>query len=425
MRRILLAAMGTLLLGVWAFAELGDTLAPPLSHPAIGYFNYVKRPLRDPVSVLSRKIEQGAVTLRFDERAGYLRSVLGALDVPIESQVVVFSRTSMQLERIEPKNPRTIFFNDSVAVAWVRGGFIELASVEPEQGVIFYMLSQDRNTKPRFVRRDDCLRCHISEVSLGVPGMMIRSRYTAADGNPRLVLGGYATDHRSPFDERWGGWYVTGSVGQARHMGNAIVSDDDRPESMITEQTLRRTSLDKDFDTEAYLSPYSDVVALMVFNHQMRMINLITRLGWETRAALHDRRRDLEARLRSSARELVDYLLFVDEAPLAGKVRGVSGFAERFAARGPFDAAGRSLRQFDLEGRLLRYPASYMIYTEAFDSLPAQAKAAVYTRMWQVLSGEERSPKYARLTLRDRQNVVEILRKTKPGLPQYFQPLVQ
>ena len=425
MRRLCLGAAGTLLLGVWAFAELGDTLAPPPSHPAIGYFNYVKRPLRDPVSVLSRKLKQGTVSLRFDERAGYLRSVLDALDVPIESQMAVFSKTSQQLERIDPKNPRTIFFNDSVAVAWVRGGFIELASLEPEQGVIFYMLAQDRNARPEFVRRDDCLRCHLSEVTLGVPGMMIRSRYTAADGNPRLVLGGYATDHRSPLDERWGGWYVTGSAGQARHMGNAIVSDDEHPESMISEQTLHRTSLEKYFETGAYLSPYSDVAALMVFNHQMRMINLITRLGWETRAALHDRRRDLDAQLRSSALELVDYLLFVDEAPLAGKVQAVSGFAERFAARGPFDAAGRSLRALDLEKRLFRYPASYMIYSEGFDSLPAQARTAVYERMWQVLSGEETGARYARLRLRDRQNVVEILRQTKPGLPPYFQPVVR
>jgi len=400
-----------------------DSLAPPPDHPAIGYFDYV-RPLRDPVSVLNRKIQQGTAQLRFEERAGYLRSVLRALDVPLESQIAVFSKTSLQTERIEPANPRTIFFNDSVAVAWVRGGFIELASVEPEQGVIFYMLEQHPAAKPEFIRRDDCLRCHISEISLSVPGMMIRSRYTAPDGMQRLVFGGYTTDHRSPLEERWGGWYVTGSAGSARHMGNAMVVDEEHPEAMVTPQTLHSASLEGEFDTGAYLSPYSDIAALMVFNHQMHMTNLLTRMGWEIRAALHDKRKPAGL-LRDGAKELVDYLLFVEEAPLAGTIRGTSGFAEKFAARGPSDSKGRSLRQLDLEKRLLRYPCSYMIYSDAFDSLPEPARAAIYGRLWQILSGEEKDAKYARLSPSDRKAIVEILRETKKGLPEYFQTAVR
>jgi hypothetical protein len=397
-----------------------DFLAPSTDHPAIGYFADSRRLLRDPVSALNRKIQQGTAQLRFEDRAGYLRSVLAALDVPVESQIAVFSKTSLQTERIEPKNPRTIFFNDSVAVAWVRGGFIELASVEPEQGVIFYMLAQRQAAKPEFIRRDECLRCHISEISLGVPGMMIRSRYTAPDGMQRLVLGGYTTDHRSPLEERWGGWYVTGSAGSAHHMGNAMIVDEEHPEAMVTPQTLRANSLEGKFDTGAYLSPYSDIAALMVFNHQMHMTNLLTRMGWEVRAAMHDKR-DIAGLLRDGASELVDYLFFVDEAPLAGKIRGTSGFTEKFAAaRGPADSKGRSLRQLDLEKRLLRYPCSYMIYSEQFDSLPEQARAAIYQRMWQILSGQEKDPKYARLSLADRRAIVEILRETKKALPEYF-----
>ena len=397
-----------------------DSLAPSPDHPAIGYFGDSRRPLRDPVSALNRKIQQGATQLRFEDRAGYLRSVLRALDVPVESQIAVFSKTSLQAERIEPKNPRTIFFNDSVAVAWVRGGFMELASVEPEQGVIFYLLEQRPAAKPEFIRRDECLRCHISEISLGVPGMMIRSRYTAPDGMQRLVLGGYTTDHRSPLEERWGGWYVTGSAGTARHMGNAMVVDEEHPEAMVTPQTLHANSLEGSFDTSAYLSPYSDIAALMVFNHQMHMTNLFTRMGWEVRAAMHDKR-DIAGLLRDGASELVDYLFFVDEAPLAGKIRGASGFAEKFASRGPADSKGRSLRQLDLEKRLLRYPSSYMIYTDAFDSLPQPARAAIYQRMWQILSGQEKDPKYARLSPADRKAIAEILRETKNGLPEYWQ----
>ena len=179
---------------------------------------------------------------------------------------------------------------------------------------------------------------------------------------------------------------------------------------------------------------YVGIVALMVFEHQMRMINLITRIGWETRVALSAERlnprtgaapdrRDLPQNLREGISEFVDYLLFIDEAPLAGKVEGTSGFTAKFAARSPRDGKGRSLRQFDLERRLMRYPCSYMIHAEAFDGLPAAAKDAIYTRMWQVLSGEERDARYSRLTIPDRRAIVEILLDTKKDLPAWFKPL--
>lgn len=174
------------------------------------------------------------------------------------------------------------------------------------------------------------------------------------------------------------------------------------------------------FDTDRYLAPYSDVAALMVFAHQARMMNLMTRVGWEVRVAEADHRPDLEALLRTSAAELVDYLLFVDEAPLPGALRGTSGFSERFAALGPRDGRGRSLRQLDLQTRLLRYPCSYMIYAPAFDGLPASVRNAIYQRMWEILSGEDHAPKYARMTAADRRAVIEILRETKADLPAPF-----
>jgi len=410
------------------FGELGDKLSPSLDHPTIEYFNYLKHPPNDVVADLKRRVEDGKVQLKFDGEKGYLPAVLQALNVSVESQMAVFSKTSLQSERIEPRNPRTIFFNDAVSVAWVHGGFIELAAQDPEQGAIFYSLEQQFAAQPNFTRRDDCLQCHRSDISLGVPGMILRSLYTMPDGRPKLILGGNITDHRSPFEERWGGWYVTGTMARGRHMGNAMLTDAEHPESMITPQTLRLKSLQGKFDTNAYLSPYSDIAALLVFDHQMYMTNLITRVGWETRIALYEGARPnraLNELLRESANELVDYLLFIDEAPLPGPVHGTSGFAEKFAGQGPWDSRGRSLRQLDLQRRLLRYPCSYMIYTKAFDSLPEQARNAIYQRMWQVLSGAEKSNRYARLSLADRQAIVEILRDTKKGLPSYFQWVAQ
>jgi hypothetical protein len=393
-----------------AYTKLDDRISPPLDHPAIEYFNYLKHPAQDPVARLKQQVEDGKVQLQFDASKGYLPSVLEALHVPVESQLSVFSKTSMQIAYIEPSNPRTIFFNDSVAVAWVRGGFMELAALDPTEGVHFYTLEQQRpphtGFQPSFNRRDDCLRCHRSEESVGVPGYIVRSFFTLPDGRPELILGGFTTDHRSPFEERWGGWYVNGSIEHAHHMGNAVLADPDNANSFITPRNPGFGS---------------DVVALLVFDHQMHMANLITRVGWEARCALYDKmpQRQFDALLRESANELVDYLLFIDEVPLPGPVRTAGAFAEIFGAQGPRDSRGRSLRDLDLKTRLFRYPCSYMIYSAAFDRLPAQAKAAIYTRMWRILSGQARDPRYARLSAADRTTIIQILHETKPDLARW------
>ena len=389
-------------------------------HPAI---EYARHATTDPVARLNDRLDTGASRLTFDDRSGYLRSVLQALDVPIDSQSLVFSKTGVQAARTSPTNPRALYFNDAVVVGYIRGApLLELAAHDPRQGVVFYTLDQIGRGRTSFTRRDGCLTCHLSLNSLNVPGMLVRSQFTAADGRSMRQLGQHVIDHRSPVEQRWGGYYVTGTHGPMRHMGNATVIDRDKPEAMITDATLNLKSLEGKVDTSGYASAASDIVALLIFDHQMRMMNLLTRLGWEVRVAEYEHRLDLtRAPQRDAVNELVDYLLFVDEAPLRGRVVGVSRFAEQFSAQGPRDRKGRSLRQLDLEHRLLRYPCSYMIYAAAFENLPNAAKLAVYRRMWDILSGKEKDPKYVRPSAADRRAIVEILRATKPDLPAYFQ----
>ena len=418
-----------------AFADFSRAPAINYDHPAIQYTNHT---LNDPGYQLNLKLQRGEVHLKYEPVQGYLRSVLDALDVPVESQMVVFSKTSFQAERISPTNPRSLFFNDSVVVGWVRGGsIIEFAAEDPRQGMIFYILSQKLTDPPRLSRDVNCLNCHVSNSSLGVPGTLMRSVFPGADGAPIRALGDYLTDDRSPLAQRWGGWYVPGATGSIPHLGNSVFDKAGTREPLLANQSPDLKSLQSKFDTTAYLTPYSDVVALMVFEHEMHMMNLFTRVGWEVRMAQY---RDDEADssqvtsspsaatnriLRDTSRELVDYMLFVDEAPLTSKIQGTSGFAEKFSSEGPRDSQGRSLRQFDLEHRLMRYPCSYMIYSDAFDALPDEAKDAVYERMWKILSGEEKEKRYARLTLADRQAIVEILRDTKRRLPAYFQGVIR
>jgi hypothetical protein len=406
----LLVSAGLLAAFAAACADLGGMFSGGLQHPAIQYYT---RPLTDPVAELNRKIQSGEVRLKFDGSQGYLRALLDALNIPVESQLVVFSKTSLLARLITPQHPRTIFFNDSVVLTWIPGEpFVEFAAEDPRQGVIFYTLNDKPADKPKVNRHSsDCLMCHYSLSSLGVPGMLVRSVLSSDNGTPLSPLADSSTDHRSPFAERWGGWYVTGKSVPEGHRGNVRVRIENQSGSAVMSSASALQSLEGRLDSKAYPTPYSDVVALMVFEHQMHMMNLFTRVAWEARAG----------RLQADAvNELVDYLLFVDEWPIKERIEGNSGFAGKFSAQGPRDSRGRSLRQFDLERRLMRYPCSYMIYTPAFDGLPDGLKAAVYQRMWRILSGQEQSSKYSTLTSADRQTVVEILRETKPGLPDYF-----
>ena len=394
-------------------------------HPAIAYST---GPVDNVIADLNRQIRDGIVRLEPEGPSGYLRSVLNALEISVESQVAVYSQTSFQATLISSKNPRAIYFTDSVAVAWVRGGdILEVAAQDRQQGVVFYMLAQTPTDTPQFTRNDGCLACHLSWDTLGVPGLQVLS-VAPLSSDPTAYAGGYVTDHRSPLERRWGGWYVTGRLGSVSHMGNIEVADVDDPPESSAAAAPQLELLTTRLNVDGYLSPHSDVVALMVLEHQAQMTNLITRLGWEARRVMFREAADpaaFDELIAEAAAELVDYLLFVDEPPLTAPVTGSSGFADQFAARAPRDRRGRSLREFDLEHRLFRYPCSYMIYTEAFDALPRIAKSAVYERMWEVLSGRAADEPYTRLTRADRRAIVEILRDTKPGLPAYYQTVSQ
>jgi len=403
-----------LALTVRAARPQDDDFLDVIDHPAIGYRTVAPG---DRVAQLASRLAAGAASLEYDTATGYLPALLRALDIPVSSQLALFSKTSLQAPAISPQNPRAIYFNDSVTVAWPRGGFIEIAAQDPRQGVMFYMLPQQPLAPPTIIRRNECLSCHHSYDTRGVPGLMARSVITGPRGESMPFLGNYLVDDRTPLDERWAGWFVTGSSGTARHLGNQTPPATRDLETKIVAQTTTVSAFPDAL--RGYPSTQSDIAAHLVFDHQIRVMNLLTRTGWTVRLAESDAR-DARAAATRAARELVDALLFVDEAALPAGIAGDNEFAATFAARGPADRRGRSLRALDLRARLMRYPCSFMIYSDAFDALPPAALDAVYRRMWSILSGEEKETRYARLTPADRRAVVEILQDTKKGLPEYF-----
>jgi len=383
------------------------------NHPAIAY---ATAPVSDPVALLNQRLKRGEVTLEKNEQSGYLPSVLSALGVSVDSQVLVFSKTSFQAPRINPTNPRAIYFNDSVAVGWVRGGpVLEFVAQDAKQGSIFYTFEQSPSGIPQFERNDTCVMCHVSDATQYVPGLFVGSVFPSVNGTT-MYGPAYTTDHRSPFELRWGGWFVTGTHQATRHMGNAVATDPTDLGAMITPESVHTTSLNGRFDMTGYLSPYSDIVALMVLEHQAQMLNLVTRVGWESRVGADVSQRTFGA----AVEEFVDYLLFVDESPIPGPLSGPTPFAKRFNESGPRDSRGRSLRDLDLTSRLLKYPCSYLIYSEPFDALPEAAKAAIYLRLWDVLNGRTTDKRYGVLSADDRTAIIEILRDTKKDLPSYW-----
>lgn len=427
----LAATITALWLGAASLAvQRNDAFPESRHHPAL---KYGSTPPSDAIAQLNARLEKGEATLAFEPGGrGYLKAVLVALGIDASSQTLVYSGTSLQASYISAANPRAVYFNDNVSVAWIRGApLLEIAAQDPKLGTVFYQLAQTDGPSPRGSRMETCLSCHLSWDTRAVPGVFVLTTFPRK--SDRDYANGGVSDHREPLGRRYGGWYVTGDKVPTRHMGNqaligAHAAPPEQTPAPVPRTTLAGTGLVR--DVEQFLTPTSDIVALQVLEHQLHAMNLMTRTAWEHRlvagasadapVAATDEPA-LSPRVREAVDELADYLLFVDEVPL-GTIKGNSGYAEWFQAQGPKDASGRSLRDLKLDGRLMRYPLSYTIYSTAFDGLPPVVRQAVYRRLWDVLSSPTPDQRYAHLTAADRRAIVEILRATKSDLPARFAP---
>ena len=379
------------------------------------------------VSRLQKRLTDGKFDLQFDDRYGYLPAVLKALDIPISSQVLVFSKTSLQRVHISPKTPRTIYFNDETYLGWMPDGdVLEITSVDPKLGSVFYTIAQDEEEGPIIERRtESCMVCHSTFQGQRIPSHLVRS--VAVDNQGHLLSGGqsFFTTHKSPFEERWGGWYVTGTHGKQQHLGNVTVKEGKK--KLDLGAGANRTSLASKFDTSRYLSSHSDLVALMLLEHQTFTHNLITSTLYETRRALHDAGKvaddavsmdKLEAvtqlRIKRSADVLVQALLFVDEAPLTSRVTGTTTFAKDFLKRGARDNLEKSFRTFDLEERMFRFPLSYLIRSDAIKGLPLAARSHINERIEDVLSARDSKDRFGGKAAKYRKAIRRFLIESPP-----------
>jgi hypothetical protein len=309
---------------------------------------------------------------------------------------------------------------------------IELIGVDPVRGPQFYTMTvpEGDHEKPQLATTETCLNCHESSRTNDVKGMVVRSVYPADDGMPILSEGSFVTGHESPLHERWGGWYVTGKHGSDLHMGNTIAHETPNGVVLDRKQGANVTSLEKFISTAPYLTNTSDIVALMVLEHQCTMHNLITAAGKSTREAMA-RQHELQKAfgepvtdvpqgsalsvIRSNAEKLVKQALFCGEYELKDDgVEGGAAFQEAFRRNRHESKEGRSLKDFQLLTRVFKHSCSFMIYSRSFDALPPQVKTEFYAQLGRVLDGAESSADFAHLTASERAKIREILVETKP-----------
>lgn len=383
------------------------------------------------VSDLQAQFESSSVSLKYEPEQGYLRDLLAKLKVDPVSQVLVFSKTSEQRDRIAPHTPRAIYFNDDVYVGYCHnGGIIEVCVADPALGAVFYTVDQKVTAKARLERQTQrCLQCHGTSQTDNIPGFMMRSLYVDRGGQPILSEGSHYVDDTTPLADRWGGWYVTGKLNGQPHLGNLIIRDRGAPKPWGDDPSHDVTELQNEISVGSYLTPYSDAVALMILSHQTYVHNLITKANFTARQALRyqvefnralgnapdEKLESVTHRIEGAGDKLVAGLLFVGEAPIERPIEGSSGFAEKFMQAGPRDKKGRSLRDFDLHNRLFKYPCSYLIYSRAFDELPPPMKSYVAGRLKDILE-DGGGDSFSHLSADDRQAILEILRDTKPDL---------
>lgn len=417
-------------------ASLALTAAPiraqsiDLERPPI---NYSKSKAENPVEKLGDRLVKHETKLSRNDKLGYLPAVLDSLGIPKSSQCLVYSKTSLQRHVISPETPRAIYFNDDVYVGYCQDGeLLEIATADDKLGAAFYTLYQEA-ARPKFARQNDrCLQCHGATTTEGVPRHLIRSMKVDDSGYQHLSAGSTRTDTTTPISKRWGGWYVTGTHGSARHLGNATFTKEEADDAGPKDAGQNVLDLKKLFNTDKYLTPHSDIVAHLVLEHQTDMHNRLCRAALTARLALEEQK-SLNAelgekpdhkwdsvlrRLENAAEDVVDGLVFKEEPPLPAPVKGSSGFAEEFAAKKPMDKSGRSLREFDLKTRIFRRPISYLIYSSSFRTLPPQVRERTLVKLHGLLTAPKLSRDYQSLAASDRKEIVEIIRDTVPDLPE-------
>lgn len=378
---------------------------------------YHTRELNDPFSRLIADFESGKRELDNRSSKAFVASLLEHLDVPASSQLLVFSRTSLQTRHISGSNPRAMYFNEDVYVGYIPGGKIEIISLDPELGGIFYMFGIPKgDERPAIERSGRCMDCHAVPVTRRIPGLSIRSVIPGSNWGKLVAFRDKQIGHQIPLSERFGGYHVTGDPGFSDHKGN--LKGEEVGGKIVTEVIEPGT----EFDWSSYLTETSDILPHLLLEHQAGFMNLVLEATYRARTYRHIGKGEIKpehvAVLDGLAEELVRYLLFADEAKFpAGGIRVDPQYREDFLADRREASGGISLKDLDLETRIFQHRCSYLIYSDVFQATSAPFKEQVYRILGAAISTENPDPDFAYLPDAEKETIRGVLRETLSDLP--------
>lgn len=379
-----------------------------IDDPSQGY--YTRTP-RDRFTRFLADLDAGRRRIDQSGELPRLTSLLRELDIPVSSQILVYSVTSLQKELISPRRPRALYFNDDTYVGHVPGGRIEVISLDPELGGIFYISDAMRPGKgASFQRSEDCMTCHAPRHMEHIPGLVIESVVPGMTGGGERAFRRQQSGHGIPLEHRFGGYHVTGATSlYSRHWGNLLL---ERTAGAVRERPIALGEL---FDLAHYPAQTSDALAQLLHEHQVGFVNRALRTGYRTRALMQASGGDdgkCAAELETMAHELVRYILFADEVPLPpGGLDSDPAFRSAFLSNAK-RVNGIGLKDLDGQTRLLRHRCSYMIDSPAFTGLPAPLKARVIAQLTTALQGD--GDEYAYLPRTEKDAISLIIKNTLP-----------
>ena len=383
-----------------------DYKAPPHS--------YWERPPQDAVTAALAKIQSGELKVDTSSDRAFVASLLGALKVPVSSQLLVYSATSMQSGIINPRNPRALYFNDEIYVGFVPGGLVEIMGVDPELGGVFYIFDKPQPGQlPRTDRSTRCFNCHAGSATMRIPGLLAESVAPIISGASYENYRRDEQGHQIPLADRFGGWHVTSAKPFGETKANIFARSDGSGVKIV------KVKPGEMWDIEKHLLPSSDILPHLIHEHQIGFDNQVIHAAYLARE-IGDKGRTPtladDKRLNEKATALVRYILFTDEAKLPPSgIAGDEKYAADFLSNKKASGTGLSLKDLDLKTRMFKHRCSYMLYTPQWQKLPAMIKNRVYAGMKLALSGKDQN--YAYLSAQERLAIVSILRETLPDLP--------
>jgi hypothetical protein len=392
-------------------ADIKDFTAAP--------HNYWTQPPRDRFTKFFEQLKIGSVKLDGSTPKAYLASLLRELEIPVSSQLLVFSVTSLQSSLISPANPRALYFNEDTYVGYVPGGRLEIASLDSELGAIFYIFQIPRSgDAPVLDRSNRCFNCHAGSFTHRVPGLFVESVIPGDNGGPLVGFRREASGHSVPFAERHGGWHVTSKLDfptKANTLGDYYQG----------KLTTRPNPPGAIFDWQNYLVSTSDIVSHLIHEHQVGFTNRVVEANYNAREKFAAGQGKLvnadTVMLDDLATGLVRYILFADEAKLPSPVHGDETYVRDFTTGKKATAAGLSLRDLDLKTRLLKHRCSYLIYSSLWDGMHPFIKQSVEAKLWRALQENSPDPAFAYLPATEKRVIRQIIKETRAGLPSWWE----